>query len=102
LSHTKVNSQTRLEWNGQIIPRIKQILIDRRNKGIPTATLRGIFYILVSLNIIENLQQRYKSLSKALITARKDGVIRDDWIVDESRNIIEIYNAYFEPGQEIA
>lgn len=74
---------------------------DRHNKGIPTATLRGIFYILVSLNVLENLQERYKSLSKALVAARRDGVIREDWIIDESRNIIEIYDAYFEPGQEI-
>ena len=28
-------------------------------------------------------------------------MIRDDWIVDESRNIIEVHDAYFDPGQEI-
>ena len=34
------------------------------------------------------------------MAARRDGVIRDDWIVDESRNIIEVYDAYFDLGQE--
>ena len=101
LLHNNIDGTPRLDWKHEIVPRVKQILTDRRNKGIPTSTLRGIFYILVSLNVLENLQQRYESLSKALVAARRDGMIRDDWIVDESRNIIEVYDAYFDPGQEI-
>ena len=102
MSRTTANTQSRLDWKGQIIPKVKEVLIDRRDKGISTATLRGIFYILVSLNILENLQKRYKSLSKALVTARRCGVIPVDWVIDESREIINIDDQYLEPSEEIS
>jgi len=63
--------------------------------------LRGIFYVLVSLNILENLQERYKSLSKALVMARRCGVIPVDWIIDESREIINIDDQYLKPSEQI-
>ncbi|MGC1134096.1 MAG: hypothetical protein WA941_14825 [Nitrososphaeraceae archaeon] len=77
-----------VDWKGKIVPRVEQILTDRRNKGIPTVTLRGIFYILVSLNMLKNLPKRYKGLSKALYTARRCGALSEHWIVDESREIM--------------
>ena len=70
-------------------------------KELTQLHLGGIFYILVSLDILENLQERYKSLSKALVTARRSGAIPVDWIVDESREIINIDDQYLEPGEEI-
>jgi len=65
----------RIDWKNEIIPRVKKILEERREQGVPAATLRGIFYILVSLGLIDNVQQRYKGLSKALVTARRDGIV---------------------------
>ena len=69
-------------------------------KELTQLHLGGIFYILVSLDILENLQERYKSLSKALVTARRSGAIPVDWIVDESREIINIDDQYLEPGED--
>jgi hypothetical protein len=58
----------RLDWKNEIVPKIKEILNEGRQQGVPAVTLRGIFYILVSLGHIENLQQQYKSLSRGLVT----------------------------------
>jgi hypothetical protein len=91
----------RLDWKNEIVPRVRQVLQERRQQGVPAATLRGIFYILVSLGLIKNLQQRYKGLSKALVTARRDGIIPYDWIIDQSRAIIDIDDVYFTPQERI-
>jgi hypothetical protein len=45
---------------GTIVPKIKEILNERRQQGIPAATLRGISFILVSLGHIEKIWQQYK------------------------------------------
>ena len=91
----------RIDWKNKIVPRAKEILIDRRSRGIPKASIRGIFYNLISLDLVPNVPTVYKGLSKALVKAREDGVIPDDWIVDESRNIIDINDDYFSPEQII-
>lgn len=74
---------------------------ERRQQGVPAATLRGIFYILVSFDLIENLQQRYKGLSRALVTATREGIIPYAWIIDESRSIIDIDDVYYTPQERI-
>ena len=51
--------------------------------------------------LIDNVQQRYKGLSKALVTARRDEIIPYEWIIDESREIIDIDDDYFTPQQRI-
>jgi hypothetical protein len=90
-----------VDWKNVVVPNAKEVLSDRRQQGVPAATLRGIFYILVSLGHIENIQQQYKSLSRALVTARRNHIIPYDWIVDESREIIDIYDVYMEPSERI-
>jgi hypothetical protein len=89
-----MKASERLDWKNDIVPKIKDILNERRQQGVPAATLRGIFYILVSLGHIENVQRQYKSLSGALVTSRRNHV-------DESRDIIDIYDVYMEPGEKI-
>lgn len=84
----------RLDWKNKIIPKVKEILQDRRSRGIPKATVRGIFYILVSLNLIPNLKGPYKGLSRALVKAREQKIIPDNWTADESRHIIDIDDEY--------
>ena len=79
-------TEDRTDWKNEIVPRVRQVLKERRQQGVPAATLRGIFYILVSLALIDNVQQRYKGLSKALVTARRDEIIPYEWIIDESRD----------------
>ena len=63
--------------------------------------MRGLFYILVSKNILENIQNRYKGLSRKLVEARKRGVLDPDCIVDESRTIIDIDDSFYPPEQLI-
>lgn len=45
-----------LDWKNDIVHKIKEILSERRQQGVPAATLRGIYYILVFLGHIENIQ----------------------------------------------
>lgn len=90
-----------INWEYDIVPRVKKILETRRQQGVPTATLRGIFYILVSEGLIENLPQPYKSLSSALVTARRKKIIPYEWITDENRAIIDIQNDLYYPPKRI-
>lgn len=48
-------------------------------------TLRQIFYRLVATQVIENTQNRYKSLSRMLVKARQEGMIPWNWIEDRLR-----------------
>lgn len=74
------------DWKYKII-RVKEILADRRSLGIPKASIRSIFYNLVSLDLVPNVKGAYKQPFKALVTAREKGFISDDWFADKSRNI---------------
>jgi hypothetical protein len=48
-------------------------------------TLRQLFYQLVSRQVLENTRAAYKSLSRIMVGARKDGLIQWDWIEDRLR-----------------
>ncbi len=48
-------------------------------------TLRQVYYQLVSRQVIENNRSQYHSVSKALVAARREGVIPWDWIEDRLR-----------------
>ena len=48
-------------------------------------TVRKVYYQLVSRQVIENTQSRYKAVSKALADSRREGVIPWDWIEDRLR-----------------
>jgi hypothetical protein len=90
-----------IDWQNEIVHAVKERLEDRRSRGIPKASLRGIFYALVSLEMIPNTQGAYKTLSRALVTARRNGVIPNDWIVDETRKIVDIKDNYATPAYKI-
>jgi hypothetical protein len=68
---------------------------DYWRKQLPDTHMRGLFYILISKNILENLQNRYKGLSRKLVEARKKEEINPDCIVDESRTIIDINDSFY-------
>lgn len=53
--------------------------------GYHPMTLRQVFYRLVAAQVIENRQNNYKSLSRALVTARQNGDIPWEWIEDRLR-----------------
>jgi hypothetical protein len=48
-------------------------------------TVRQVYYQLVSAQIIENSMSQYKSVSRALVSARRDGSIPWDWMEDRTR-----------------
>jgi hypothetical protein len=48
-------------------------------------TVRQVYYQLVSRQVIENNRSAYQSVSKALISARKEGTIPWEWIEDRLR-----------------
>lgn len=68
---TEANNVRRLDWDKQVMPHVREIIEARKRRGISRLTLRGLFYILVSKNILENLYKRYKGLSRKLVEARK-------------------------------
>jgi hypothetical protein len=94
-----MTEKRRIDWKKLVIPKVKGILEDRRFRGIPKASIRGIFYILVSLNLIPNTKNAYKGLSKSLVKAREKDFIPDEWIADESRSIIDIDDVYSSPEE---
>ena len=54
-------------------------------EGYRPMTLRQLYYQLVSLKVIENVQASYDALGRALVNARKEGLIPWDWIEDRLR-----------------
>jgi hypothetical protein len=89
----------RMNWKHDIIPVIKDIIQKRKLQGINQFTLRGIFYLLVSLESIPNLVGYYKTLSRKLVEAREDGMIDENAIVDESRWILDIDDNFKSPEE---
>ena len=93
------NKLRRLDWDKEVIPNVKEIIKTRKEQGILQLTLRGLFYILVSINTLENLYERYKGLSRKLVEAREREEIDPDCIVDESRSILDIDDEFYSPEQ---
>ena len=48
-------------------------------------TLRQVYYQLVSRQVLKNNRSQYQALSKALVTARREGLIPWEWIEDRLR-----------------
>ena len=48
-------------------------------------TVRQVYYQLVSRQVIKNNRGQYQAVSKALVNARKEGLIPWDWIEDRLR-----------------
>ena len=61
----------KIDWKGTIIPRVKGLL----DSFTYRPTLRQIFYRLVADLLIPNTEVAYKSLSRATVDAREEGLI---------------------------
>ncbi|MCK4354445.1 MAG: hypothetical protein KAW83_04250 [Dehalococcoidia bacterium] len=61
----------RIDWKGAIIPKVNELLGSFSYRP----TLRQIFYRLVAALLIPNTEVTYKSLSRATVDARKEGII---------------------------
>jgi hypothetical protein len=63
----------------------KEVLAEHR-----PMTVRQVFYALVSRQVIENTRSQYQAVSNALVDARKEGLIRWEWIEDRLRRPREV------------
>ena len=93
----RYNSRT--DWK-QVIEEVKSSLIWFKQLGI-IPTLRTIFYRLVSLEIIPNTEQSYKSLSSTIVKARKSGEIPWDCFSDQGRHVLIGLEEYTSPEDYI-
>jgi hypothetical protein len=64
----------------KLVERAKRILSAEQ-----PATLRQLFYRLVSVQALENSIHDYKKLSRVMTDARESGEVPFEWIVDRSR-----------------
>ncbi len=61
----------RIDWQGVIVPRVKEIIDSYSYRP----TLRQVFYRLVAALLIPNTEVTYKSLSRATVLAREQEII---------------------------
>jgi hypothetical protein len=86
----------RLVVKEQVIPALEWF---NTEQGI-TPTLRTLFYRLVSLEVISNTENSYKTLSKVLVKERKEGNIRWDAIADEGRLVVCNFDDKYESPEK--
>ncbi len=48
-------------------------------------TVRQVYYQLVSRQVIDNSRNQYHAVSRALVSARQEGIIPWEWIEDRLR-----------------
>jgi hypothetical protein len=84
----KVGSKNnnRTNWK-EVIEEVKSSLLWFKQLGV-IPTLRTMFYRLVSIEIIPNTEQSYKSLSSTMVKARKSGEIPWGSFSDQGRQVL--------------
>ena len=84
----KVGSKNnnRTNWK-EVIEEVKSSLLWFKQLGV-IPTLRTMFYRLVSMEIIPNTEQSYKSLSSTMVKARKSREIPWDSFSDQGRQVL--------------
>lgn len=92
----------RIDWQGIVIPKVQNLLGEYSYHP----TLRGIFYRLVSDNIITNVYSNYKGLIQTLSTAREKkphekGYIDVYAFADDTRFITDIEDWFWTPKQYV-
>jgi hypothetical protein len=81
--------RSNINWWKNVMPAIKERLDLYASQQI-VPTLRGMFYTLVSLNILQNTSVRYDYLSRFTARARENGDLEIDCFADNVRQVIEI------------
>ena len=95
----KNNVNSRTDWK-EVTKYVKFSLVWFEQLGI-VPTLRTIFYRLVSLEIIPNTEQSYKSLSSTMVKARKSGEIPWNCFSDQGRQVLNGMKQYTSPEDYI-
>lgn len=75
----------RIKWK-EVIALTVPVFKDFLGRGI-IPTLRTIFYNLVAKQIIPNTKSAYKGLGSQLVKARKEGIVKWEWMADDTRTI---------------
>jgi hypothetical protein len=65
-----------------------------------TPTLRTMFYRLVSMEVIPNTEQSYKTLSSATVKARKTGKLPWDCFSDQGRQVLVGFKGQYTTPEE--
>lgn len=68
----KTHPQGRIRWKDDVIPNLMQRLFAFYQQGI-APTVRGMFYVLVSLSIIAATTQNYKGFDGASVEVSPQG-----------------------------
>lgn len=84
-------------WQKDIVPKVLDALEAYSYKP----TVRGMFYRLVSDELISNTFKTYRSLVAALTIARINGTIPIDAFVDNTRSIEDINDTYWSPEEYV-
>ena len=74
----------KIDWSSVVPKAIEQARNYRKRVGTP-ANLRGLFYALVSIDVLPNTRSAYKKLSEKLSAARKEGVFPWRLLQDTTR-----------------
>src|SRR5215207_11253162 len=82
-------------WNGLVLPRIKEQLEDFDNQGI-VPTLREMYYTLVDLGVIPKTDAAYHALSDHTARWREDGTLPIDCFADRTRRVIKDFDDDYE------
>jgi len=80
-----------------IISKVQEII---KRYNLSEYTLRQLYYALVKDMVIENTISQYKSLSKYLVHARKNGLISQNIIRDRTRKVDANINRYYANWRE--
>jgi hypothetical protein len=93
-------------WDKEIFPSVDERITAFKNEGVKP-TVRGLLYILESMNILK--KNDYNGLSKHLVEWREKGSLPIDCVADKTRHIIDIheyhrksnYSQSFIEGQDL-
>lgn len=89
----------RLNWS-EIIEAAVLVIRGFVERGTPP-TVRTVHYALVSKRLIPNTRSAYQMLSRKLVEARKDGVVKWEWISDETRSTLGLDWSHWEPDEYV-
>lgn len=96
-----MTTNSRTNWS-KVIDEVESSLTWFQSHRIARPSLRTVFYRLVSLEVIPNTNQSYKSLSAATVKARKSGQIPWDCFSDQGRQVLANFQEnYRTPRQYI-
>jgi 5S rRNA maturation endonuclease (ribonuclease M5) len=87
-------------WKKDVLPHVNERLMAFRQEGV-LPTVRGMFYALVSLQVLNNTNSDYVQLDSKLTDWRENGTIPPYSFVDNSRSIIDIDDDFRRPKEYV-